>query len=185
MKEFVDSLELNNKVWFRKLVRWLGGRLLPNFDVEEIVMTNRTPAAYIQSKYVLIGESMNEYEVYDPDVGSRFVDKWRIDEECTVTDVLYKDIDTCSVVCSSRLEQLQKWESTTLDFVWTKPDTMNKEDFELLIDKMEEELLKKTKTTSMWARGTNGVFEIRLIYSKAESKKVNKIKGKYDGKIYT
>ena len=189
-KKLINKAELNNKVWFRKLVRALGGRLLPNFDVEEIVMTRRDASYDTNHTVMLIGEDRDEYECFTTDPyfkngGIRWREKWTIDDEYTVTDVIYKELNTCTLICGSRIEQLAKWEKETMEFTWSKPDGMDKELFELTIDLLEEELLKHTKTSSFYTSGNNGVFNIRIHYSRVESKLVNEIKRKFDGKLYS
>ena len=175
---WLDRLELNNKVWFRKLVRVLGGNLVPNFEVEELVVVH-TDVNSIDKLY-LIGDSMGEYECVDVVSGEvMFRDKYEIDEDYKVVGVLYKSLNSCPITCEARVRQMDKVRTVRVSF-----DILDTEENDLIVDvfKQAVEQCLKGSYVEAW-RAANGLCEVRVAYLKGDEKKYNKIKAKYDRKL--
>lgn len=175
---FIDRLELNNKVWFRKLVRALGGELIPNFEVEELRMM--CPRSENQDVY-LIGESAGEYECVSISHGNvYFIDKWEIDQEYRLINVVYKNLKSCPVTCESRIKTMDK-----LKMVEVKFEVPRSEGNELLLDMFTQEVEQYLKCATVYTYGNDEAYTVRVKYLSSDEKKYNKIKDKYARKIYT
>lgn len=175
---FIDRLELNNKVWFRKLVRWLGGELIPNFEVEELRMIS--PRIGGQGLFI-IGDSSGEYECVSVSQGNTyFVSKWEIDEHYKLASVTYKNLKACPVTCESRIKTMD-----TLKMVGVKFEVPRKDENDLLLDLFTQEVEQYLKCATVYIYGNDDCYEVRVIYLNTDEKKYNKIKEKYGRKIYT
>lgn len=178
MMLWLDRLELNNKTWFRKLVRVLGGNLVPNFEVEELVLVCMD-ANSIDSIYV-IGDSMGEYECVDVLSGEvSFRNKYEIDEDYKVVSVLYKGLSYCPITCEARVRQMDKVRTVKVSF-----DVVDTEENDLVIDvfKQEVEQCLKGAYVEAWRSG-KGLCEVRVAYLKEDEAKYSRIKDKYDRKL--
>lgn len=175
---FIDRLELNNKVWFRKLVRWLGGELIPNFEVEELRMMH--PRSIGQGVYV-IGESGGEYECVSISHGNvYFIDKWEIDQEYRLINVVYKNLKSCPVTCESRIKTMDKLKMVEVKFEVPKSDGN-----ELLLDMFTQEIEQYLKCAIVYTYGDDESYSVSVKYLSTDESKYNKIKDKYARKLYT
>lgn len=174
-KLFINRLELNNRVWFRKVVRGLGGKLLPNFDVEELFVVN--PDDNVCA--VIIGESIDDYEciVNNKQV---FISKYEVNTSFSLVDVFYKDLDACTMWCESRIRKIDglKIVKIAFDVDWNIEN-------DLVIDMFKREVEEYLKCASVLATIKDGTMTVKVRYISSDEKAYNKIKDKYGRKLYT
>ena len=176
---WLDRLELNNKVWFRKLVRALGGELVPNFDVEELYVILGYDCGTTR-RLVVIGDDGYEYEAYDAGSKPVFIAKGDVDINGHILKVVYKDINHCTVVCMNRAVIINEISKT----ITTKFECQASEDNDLYLDMFEKEVENYMKFGNVLITGSEGMYLVTCIYLASESKMFNKIKAKYDRKLH-
>lgn len=111
----INRLELNNKTWLRKSCRWLGLKLVPNFEVEELYIILDTVS------YVVIGESGNgEYEAYvNGTTDVCYLDRWTVDNDSKLVKVVYKNLKTCAISCTKREDIINGLTTEYVEFTVT------------------------------------------------------------------
>lgn len=172
---FINKLELNNRVWLRKLARGLGLKLVPNFDVEELVMVNPVEGTRI----VLIGDSMDDYECIQNN-DQIFKSKYMVDENYKLVQVLYKDVDACTMWCESRIKKIDKLKVIKTEFV-----VEGSEENDLILDMFQREVDEYLKCADMRIDSYDGVYTVKIKYINTDEKAYNKIKEKYGRKLHT
>jgi len=173
----IKRLELNNKVCLRKVCRWLGMELVPNFEVEELYVAIRNDGWDMEPTiYVVIGESSNgEYEAYRLNSSSVvYLDKWMVDTDGKVIKVVYKDLKTCMVSCESRSKIINNLTTEYMEFT-----VSGNEDTELALDMFEKEIEEYLDFGNVAIDGTNGVYKVKCKYLVKDRKAFNSIKGRY------
>ena len=170
----INRLELNNKTWLRKACRWLGIKLVPNFEVEELYVILK------EETYVVIGESSNgEYEAYT--LGNNMVcylDRWEVDDDSKLVKVIYKNLNTCTISCNKREDVINGLTTEYAEFTVT-----GTEETERALDMFEREVEEYLDYGDVDIDGFNGVFTVKCKYLVKDRKTFNIIRKKYDGKF--
>lgn len=175
LKLIINRIELNNKNWFRKVVRWLGGKLVPNFSVEELVVI--VPHDSGNHKiYHLIGESFDEYILVD----NSTVKKDYIDEYGKLVKVLYKNVNTCTLNCRGRAFKVD-----SISFAKDSFTIANKDNVELVLDLFEHDVEEYLTFGNVFVYGTNGVYNVSSTFLESEADKYYKLKRSYKDELYT
>lgn len=177
----IRRLELNNRIWLRKVCRLLGIELVPNFEVEELYVAIRNDEVDMEPTiYVVIGESSNgEYEAYRLSSSSVvYLDKWMVDTDGKVIKVVYKDLKTCMVSCESRSEVINNLTTEYMELTVSGND-----DTELALDMFEKEIEEYLDFGNVSIDGTNGVYKVKCKYLVKDRKAFRSIKGRYDARF--
>lgn len=80
------KLHLNKRIWARKLVRWLGFELVPDYTLEDIEIRIFIPntGSVREERLILTGMTSNTFEYYDEDTSTfKGVDKSFINTDTT------------------------------------------------------------------------------------------------------
>ena len=171
----INRLELNNRKWLRKLVRGLGMKLVPNFDVEELIMVDPTEDSMI----LVIGDSMDDYECLVNNEQT-FISKYTVDENYKLVQVLYKDLDACTMWCGSRIKEINK-----IKVVETEFTVEASQENDLVLNMFEREVTEYLKCADVEVTGKDGIYTVKVRHINTDESAYNKIKDKYGRKIHT
>ena len=170
VKLLVNKLELNNKKWFRKLVRWLGGKLVPNFSVEELVVVVSDDVTGDNNVYHLIGEEFDEYVVVD----NSTISKYSVDEYGKLVKVLYKNVNMCGISCNSRAFKIDNIRFTKDSFSVDGNSVS-----ELLLDTFENEVEEYLDFGNVVITGIDGKYNVSVTYVSTDEDKYKSLKEKF------
>ena len=175
LKLIINKIELNNKSWFRRAVRWLGGKLVPNFSVEELIVVVPSDSGNHRT-YHIIGESFDEYIL----INNSTVKKDYVDEYGKLVKTLYKNVNTCTLNCKDKAFKVD-----SISFSKDVFTVVNKGNVELVLDLFEHDVEEYLSFGNVFVHGTNGVYNVSATFLDTETSKYNKIKEKYKDELYT